>query len=298
MTLAQRVRRGIVYHGACAIQWFVERLPRPLAGALGSWVGLTAWWVIRRDQYRVDRHLRLVWHSDLSAGERHRIGRDFYVHSARNFVDLLRARRYFSTEVTPKVTAKGLAAFDAAYRRGNGVIGITGHLGNWELLAVWMAQQGYRVAVVARDLYHSGLQRKLITLRQGFGVTTFSTDAPFRELVAWLRAGGVLGVLIDTDSQRVRSIPVPFLGRKAMTPVGPSILARRTGAVLIPVALLRIDSGGYELFVKDPVEVPSSESGVDSDMNVMLQCNNALREIIATHPDQWIWLGNRWRTPC
>jgi len=263
---------------------------------LGAWLGLAAWELIVREQHRVHRHLSLVYHEKLSYEQRHNIGRDFFVNSGKNLADIVRFRRFFETEIKPLVSTEGLEHWEAAYRRGKGLIGVTGHIGNFELLAAYMSSLGYDVAVIGREMYDARLDRLLIENRQAIGLTNISTiDSP-RKALTWLKSGKVLGVLIDTDSSRVRSMFIPAFGRMANTPIGQTMIGLKAGSVFVPSACLRTEDNRYRIIIKPPVEIEPSGDFESDTYELTLRCTKALEEIIDRYKNQWIWLHNRWRT--
>jgi len=122
-----------------------------------------------------------------------------------------------------------------------------------------------------------------------------TTDSP-RRVLSWLKSGGVLGVLIDTDSTRVRNMFIPSFGRLSSTPVGQTIIGLRAGSAFIPAACLRLPNNRYKVILRPPVEISPSGDTERDVYEVTLKCTMALEEIINEHRDQWIWLHNRWRT--
>ncbi|MDH4035565.1 MAG: lysophospholipid acyltransferase family protein, partial [candidate division Zixibacteria bacterium] len=238
----------------------------------------------------------MVYDDRLTDSECRSIGRGFFVKSGKNLVDLLRCPKHYHTEIAPLIDVEGLDHFDRAYKRGHGVIGVTGHIGHFELLAIYFAQIGYKASAIGREMYDPKLDELLEARRRANGVTIFATTDSPRGILKWLRDGGVLGVLMDVDSIRVRSEFVPFFGRPALTPVGQTIVGLKTGAAFVPVACVRTENNRYKIVVKP--EIPVAPSGdFDRDViTVTAACNRALEPIIDQYRDQWIWLKNRWLT--
>lgn len=296
MKLSKKIRRSAAYRITQFLILFFNRLPRSVAIYIGSWLALGAWMVLARERHKSRRHLNLVYRDSLSERDKEIICRDFFVNSGRNGVDAIRLRRHFTTQLRPIIEAEGMEYLRAAYRQGKGLIAITGHIGNFELLAAYIQSEGYSLAVIGRELYHGGLDRLLVSNREAVGVTNiYTTDSP-RRAVSWLRQGKVLGVLIDTDSSRVRGMFIPAFGRWSNTPVGQSVLGLKTGAAFVPLACLRTGHNRYKVIIKPEVEiVPSGD--FDTDVyNITLKCTRVLEEIIRQYPDQYIWNHNRWRT--
>lgn len=297
MTFKKRIKRYAVYQLTRFLFWLLNVIPRRAAILVGAFFGLAAWQLIPKEQHRIDRHLFLAYGDSLTPAQRTRIGREFFVNSGKNLADVIRLRKHFASEIKPLVEVEGLEHLDEAYRRGKGVIGITGHIGNFELLAVYIASLGYRCAVIGREMYDPRLDRLLVENREAFGLINIKTTDSARTLMRWLHGGGVLGVLIDTDSSRVRGVFVPAFGRMSHTPVGQSVLGLRTGAAFVPIACVRTADNRYKIIVRPEISINPELPLEKAALELTSLCTKALEDIINTYPDQWIWLHNRWKTP-
>ena len=296
MRLRKRLKHGIVFHTTRFLLVFANQIPRRLALFAGAMLGLAAWWLLPRDRYRMFRHLGVAFGDSLSSGQKQNIGRQFFVNSGKNLTDTIRCRRHFADEIKPLVSVEGFEHFDAAYRRGRGVVGVTGHLGNFELGAMFVANLGYKTAVIGREMFDPRLDELLVGNRETLNLTNLSTTDSVRKSLKWRKAGGVIGVLIDTDSLRVRSIFVPTFGRLALTPVGQTLIGLKAGAAFVPMACMRTADDRYRLIARPEVKVESS-GGLDAGAyHVTVECTRQLESIITENPDQWIWMKNRWLT--
>ncbi|MCP4686075.1 MAG: lysophospholipid acyltransferase family protein [bacterium] len=296
MKLRKKIKRYLVFRLATGLRWFFSTVPRILAVYIGGWIALAAWQLSPKERYKAHRHLTLVYGERYTRRQKAAIGRSFAVNEGRNLADVLRFKKHFSSEIKPLVSVEGWEHFEAAARLGKGVVGITGHIGNFELLAAWVASQGYRAAAIGRELYDSRLDRLLLENREAVGITTIATTDSPKRMIKWLRDGNILGVLIDTDSHRIKGEFIPAFGRWSYTPVGQSILGLKTGAAFVPIACVRSGGNRYRIIVRPAVTV---EPGGDFDTEVRqitLKCTKALESIISDHKDQWIWIHNRWRT--
>jgi len=272
-------------------------IPRRLAVFLGGWIGLAVWRLSPRAQHRIARHLTLVYGDRMTSREKTSIGRRFCVNSGRNLADILRFRKHFQCQILPLIDAEGMEHFDAACRKGKGVFGVTGHIGNFELLAAYVQSRGYEVAVIGREMYDRRLDRLLIQNREAVGLTNIATTESPKRLIDWLRHGRVVGVLIDIDSSRVRGMFIPVFGRWAHTPIGQTILGLRCGSEFVPTACVRTDENRYRVIARPAVKVEPSGDFNRDVYNVTLECTRALEAIIREYPDQWPWHQSRWRTP-
>ena len=297
MRLSKRLKHSATYFLVRALTGLFNRLPRRLALFLGAMAGLTAWRLLPRDRHRIARHLTLVCGDDLTAEELTSVGCRFFINSGKNVVDLLRCTKHYHSEIAPFISIKGLEHFDEAYKRGNGVIAISGHIGNFELLGVYFTSLGYRAAAIGREMYDRRLDELLVAQRQALGVTNIATTASPLRFMRWLKEGGVLGVLMDFDSISIRSEFVPVFGRPALTPVGQTILGLKTGAAFVPMACVRTEDNRYHIIVRPEIKINPSGDFDRDVIAVTTACSKELERIIIQYPDQWSWLKNRWLTP-
>ncbi len=296
MKFRKRIKRNAVYGLARFMLWFLNAIPRSVAMLIGAMVGLTAWQILPKEQHRSLRHLTLVFEDELTAAERYRIGRGFFINSGKNLADLVRFKKHYASQIRQLVEVEGLEHFDEAYRRGKGVFGVTGHIGNFELLAVHVASMGYDIAVIGREMYDRRLNQLLIENRQSLGLTNIATTDSPRVMLRWLKQGGAVGVLIDNDSVRVRSMHIPAFGRLSNTPIGQTVMALKSGAALIPMACLRTNDNRYRIIIRPEVKTDSSLPEKDRIYRATALCTKELEKIIVQYPDQWAWHHNRWRT--
>ncbi len=297
MRLSKRLKHGITYAAARGLGRVIDILPRRAALNLGAWLGLAAWQLLPRDRYRTHRHLGLVYGDALDERQKNLLCRRFFVHSGRSLADVIRFQRHFEREIKPIVTTEGMEHFERAHARGKGVVGVTGHLGNFELLAAYISSLGYRCAVIGRQMYDRRMDQLLVSNREAMGLTNISVGESPRHLLSWLREGGVVGVLIDFDSISIRSDFVPIMGRMALTPIGQSLIGLRAGAAFVPIVCVRAAEDRYRVIVRPEVTIEPT-GDVEADARAMTAaCSRELDELIFSYPDQWPWLKNRWLTP-
>ena len=294
MSFRKNIKHNLVFILAKFMIRFFNAVNRRVAVFIGGSLGAFYWFVSLRDRYRVHRHLTLVYKDSLTDPEKYRIGRQFFINSGKNLVEVIRFKKHFDREIKKLVTTEGLEHFDRAYKRGNGVIGITGHIGNFELLAAYIASLGYKIAVIGRQMYDARMDDFLVENRKSMNLENIGTTESPRRMVRWLKEGGATGVLIDTDSSRVRGIYIPVFGRLAQTPVGQTIIGLKTGAAFVPMFCLRNADNTYRIVTKPEITIEPS-GDFDKDVYEMtLKCSRVLESVIDEYKEQWVWVHNRW----
>ena len=147
--------------------------------------------------------------------------------------------------------------------------------------------------MIGREVYDKRLDKLLVENRGAVGVQNIPTTAPTKEVMKALKSGRVLGVLVDQDSFRVRSIFVDFFGKPAKTPVGPFILAQRMGSPIVPLAIIRKDDN-YKIIIKEQIRSQSPEDKEKEVAELAQKGTKFLEEIIRKYPSQWVWMHRRW----
>jgi len=214
----------------------------------------------------------------------------------KNVADAARLKNMKWQEIEPITEIEGLEYFDDSYKMGKGVIALTGHIGNFELLAAYLSLKGYSLSVIGRELYDPRLDAILVKSRQSVGLENIPSSASVKHVIKALRSGRVLGVLADQDSSRVRGVFVNFFGMPARTPVGPVALAYQTDSPIVPMAIVRTNKNKYKIIVKPPIELVFSENKGKDIIDVTQKCTQVLESIIREYPDQWLWMHDRWKS--
>jgi len=291
----QKIRNNFVYYFVVFIVGFFNVVPRKAAIFMGAIFGYTAYLLFKKDRLKAGRHLELVYGKKLALSERRIIVKRLFINFGKNIAEVVRFRKYYFSQIQPLIDIEGRKHFDEVYNRGKGIIAVTGHIGNFELLAAYFANQGYNAAVIGRKMYDKRLDKFLVDNRESLNVVNIDTqDSPRRVLKA-LKDGYALGVLIDTDSMRVRSEFIPAFGRLSYTPVGQTILGMKTGAGFVPMACVR-NGKRYKIIVRPEIKIERTDDFDHDVYNITKKCTEALEEIIDRYKDQWIWIHNRWLT--
>ncbi|KPL15913.1 MAG: hypothetical protein AMS26_06400 [Bacteroides sp. SM23_62] len=225
-----------------------------------------------------------------------KISLEVFENIGKNAADVFRLKRYNWEKMKRMVKSKGLEYFDHAYKKGNGLIGLTGHIGNFELLAAYLSLKGYKISVVGREVYDPKLDKLLVESRERMGLEYISSTDDVRRIISSLHQGKAVGILADQDSRRVKGVFVDFFGRKAKTPIGPALIHLKYGSPLIPIAILRSGKYNYRIIVKKPIAFePTGEREKDL-VKITQLYTRELEVIIRENPSQWVWMHKRWKS--
>jgi len=269
-------------------------LPRSWALALGALLGRLWFSVIRvRRRVVLDNLARCL--PELSSAERKRIALECYRNLGRAAVEFLLAARQPGDELVELVRLEGIEHVEQARAAGHGAIVITGHFGNWDLLCAAAAAAGHPLHVVTKQLSASGFDRFWQEMREQKGVRLLPARGSLTELLDVLKQNEILALVVDQHDPSPSAVVVDFLGRPAAATAAPALLARRTGAPLLPVFAERLPDGTHRARIGEAIEC-SRTGDLKQDVRETTQrIQNTLEQAVRARPDHWLWLHRRWK---
>ncbi|HEX3941168.1 MAG TPA: lysophospholipid acyltransferase family protein [Acidobacteriaceae bacterium] len=282
------------------LAWTLFRLlglpPRPVARRIGAAIGACALLAVPRLRRTGRRNLEIAL-PQLSPAERERVLRFLYRNLGWLLAEFCQMPRYTRENTASFLRYDGLEHYLAARAEGKGVLIITAHLGAWELSSFYHSLMGYPMSIVIRRLDNPFIDNLVNRIRCLHGNQVLHKDDFARGLLASMRRGETVGILMDTNMTPPQGVFVDFFGLQACTGSGLARVAMKTGARVLPGFLLwEQESGQYVLRFGAPI--PLQDTG---DFETDLRDNTAAftRQIeiaIRQYPDQWLWVHRRWKT--
>ena len=288
------IKRFTVYVLARGFAALVLLLPTSWVLAVGAAVGRLAGLLMGRLRVRAQTQLRE--HLDLSEGDARRVAGDVFANVGRVGAEIVLMPRLLKALPTyVQLRAEDEARLEQALAEGKGALVVTAHLGNWELLAQRLVATGHEAVTLARKSPNPYIGRWLVARRQAGGLMTLNRGGSqtIRGMLAALRRGALLGVLIDQDT-KVDTVHVPFFGAPAATPVAAAKLVLRRQIPVLAVFIQRVP-GGHRLRVQRvalPLEGDRQEQVVALTADLTAYIEAAVRD----SPAEWVWFHERWKT--
>ncbi|MBD3293030.1 MAG: hypothetical protein GF393_08910 [Armatimonadia bacterium] len=214
---------------------------------------------------------------------------------AKTMLELMKVPWLTEEETERFAPVRGVEHLREAAAAGEGVIIVTGHFGNWEVLAASISRLGYDLSVIARDANDPDTASIINRSRERAGEEVLPRES-VRQMLRILRGGDVLGILPDQHANR-GGIWVPFMGHPACTATGPATLAHRTGAKIVPGFARRTEDDRLDVYFLPPVEIPDTGDREADIRRGTEMVNDAIGGQIRRYPEQWVWMHRRWREP-
>jgi Kdo2-lipid IVA lauroyltransferase/acyltransferase len=242
------------------------------------------------------RNLEMVF-PEKSLNERRRILLGVFTSLGRQLAELCQFPRYTAENIDDVVVYDGLENYERAYARGKGVLFLTAHFGGWELSAFAHSLHGHWLHVVMRPMDNPYLDRLLQSYRTMHGNKVVPKDDFVRGLLAAMRAGETVGILMDTNMTPPQGVFVDFFGIPACTASGLARMALRTDAAVVPGFTIWDEAlGKYRLRFDPAIELVRT-GDLEADIVANTQkFNNVIEEYVRQYPEQWLWVHRRWKT--
>ena len=274
----------------------VRVLPRRAARAVGSGIGTVAFLGLVRLRRVGVLNLQLAF-PEMPEVEREKLLRSVYGNLGALLAEFCLMPRYTPEVASRFIRYEGLDNYLAARERGKGVLVLTGHLGAWELSSFYHSLMGMPMGMVIRRLDNPLVDAFVNRIRCQHGNRVIHKDDFARGLIASMRAGETVGILMDTNMTPPQGVFVPFFGVQACTASGMARIALKTDAAVVPGFLLWEESERqYVLrFGKELEVVHSGDAERDAVTNTAA-FTAAIEGMIRQYPEQWLWMHRRWKT--
>jgi KDO2-lipid IV(A) lauroyltransferase len=271
-------------------------LPRRLARTAGVGIAIVAHAALGRLRRVGLRNLELAF-PQMPASERAHVLRLEYRNLGWLLAEFCQMSTYTPAYASRFIRYEGLDNYLAARDRGKGVLVLTGHLGAWELSSFYHSLAGYPMGMVIRRLDNPLVDRMVNRIRCQHGNRVLHKDDFARGLLAAMRAGETVGILMDTNMTPPQGLFVPFFGVQACTASGLARVALKTGAAVLPGFLLWEESERqYVLhFYPELALASTGDTEADTAENTA-RLTAMLEDAIRRYPSQWLWMHRRWKT--
>ena len=290
-----KFRRYYLYYLARVGIFLFSLLPSKIGLFFGAKAGALAYYILPRYRKVALRNLELAIGAEKSKGELRGIARRVFENLGKNAFELVRFPKINETNIGCLVKLENADRLRRAFEKQRGVLIITAHIGNWELMAATLRLNNFPGVTVGRRIYFDKYDKYLNYLRKTHDVNVIYRDESPRKILKVLKDNRIVGIVADQDVDSVDGVFVNFFGAPAYTPSGPAILAKASGAPLIPVFIIR-NNGTHTLFIEDPIELADTGDKEKDLVENTQRWSNVVESFIRRYPEQWVWMHRRWKT--
>jgi KDO2-lipid IV(A) lauroyltransferase len=241
-------------------------------------------------------NMRMAFGNEKTPAEIRKLIKANFVQFARVTLELPSVMNLNKRNVDDYVTFEGSHHLTDAHAAGAGVIILSAHFGNWELMVrSWPLKTGRPCNGIVRTLDWEPMERLQAEIRGATGGKMVDKTEAKTFVIELLEKNELVGILLDQNASWYEGVFVPFFGQLACTNKGMATLALLLNSAVVPAFSFRQPDGRYKIVISKPV--PTIRTG-DFEKDVLLNTERYTREIeksIRQAPDHWFWVHRRWR---
>lgn len=288
---------SILYWLAKRISALAQRISPEWSARIGAAIGVMAYHLAGKRRAVAMGGLRASFGDAYTPEQYKGVLRSLYMNLGRTFLEVAaipRIDRAYVDEYV-QVAPGSRERLEKALALGKGVIFVTGHFGNWELISITGALHGYPTLVLAREQGLPKLNRLLTEYRESKGCRVVTKGFPVRDLIRGLKEGRIVGILADQDGGP-NGVLTPLFGRLASTAPGTIALGINAGAPILPVFMVRLQGAVHSLVIEEPLKIPE-QGEIDARVKAGVAAYlGVLEKYVRRYPDHWLWLHRRWKS--
>lgn len=290
------MREWLEYAAAWAGLKLLGLLPRPVARFVGVCFASAAYAVRAPLRRAAMFNLRLAF-PDWSDAQRKQVIRGMIRQVGWMAAEFSQFPKYKRENIERIVILDGFENFDAARRRGKGVLFLTGHMSAWELAPFTHALYGYPLRFLVRPIANPRVDALINGYRCRSGNRPIEKNRAAREILRVLGDGGTVGILSDHNTTLEEGVFVNFFGIPASTTSGLARIALRTDAAVVPGFLSWDEEHRkYRLRFEPAVELMHTGNEEADVVTNTARFTRVIENYIRAYPDQWLWVHKRWKT--
>ena len=222
------------------------------------------------------------------------IARETFKNLGKSFAEVIKIYYGFGKKIIDSVDIEGIENFNQAKSKGKGILSLTGHCGNWELMAITTSVKLSGITIVARPINNPYINKFVESIRQKYGNSVIYKQKALKPIIQALKNNDSVGILIDQAVIPDEGYVIDFLGRGAWTTKMPALLARKTGAAVLPAFIHRTD-GRHKIKIYPQVELSGDNDKENAVKEDTKKFSRYIEEYIKEHPSEWLWIHRRWK---
>lgn len=245
---------------------------------------------------RAMENLRFVYNDKRTEKELRGIAKESMKNVVRLLFELIAIPKMQKTAFNNMVVS-GEEYLREALSRGDGVIGLGNHVGNFIYMIVGLTIKGYPASYMFKEPENKHLTAFLWDLKKRLNlhpIPLHPRQQAIKKSFVWLKKKNLLWLAVDQDARK-GDVGVEFFGVKAATPQGPAVLATKTGSVVLPMYVKRKGWLTHEINIWPPIEMVNTGDKEADKYTNLKRMNEITEKMILDNPTEWWWIHNRWK---
>lgn len=295
--ISKQFKRNLGRYGFLVSFLIIRFLPERSIYAFANFVGNLGFVVAVKKRQNALESLNIAFGKEKDANEIRRIAKASFVYMARGVLELLHII-FHPDKIKQKVTIEGKDNLDKALAEGKGAVCVTAHFGNFPLMLVKFADEGYPTNALMRNMRDPQIEVIFQEKRTKLGIKTIHTQPRqqcVNDSIKLLRNNELLFMQLDQNFG-TGGVFVDFFGTQAATATGPIIFAMRTKAPLLPMFIIRNQDNTHRIIIEPPLHIEEKSSREETILANVARITKIIESYIRKYPAEWGWIHRRWKS--
>ena len=295
-TVGKRIGYFLGWVALNACSFVIKVVPQRWLYGFANRVSYLGYKLNRKQREVALESLHIAFGAEKPRQELEQIARDCFTFMAKASLELM----YLMDKprlLKGRVKLSGKERLDAALAKGNGIILVSAHFGNFPLMMARLGLEGYKIAGIMRPMHDPGIEKIFLNKRNKLGIITIYAQprkACVDKSIRVLRDNGLLFVPIDQHFG-TGGVIVKFFGTSAATATGPVVLAQRTKSAVIPCFIVRQKDDTHQIIFEEPLKLEKGTSAGETIQKNIQKLTDVIESYIRRYPAEWGWVHRRWK---
>ena len=228
---------------------------------------------------------------DISLDHLNRITKMMWNNYGRVFAEYMFIKKFREDRSNKNIIIEGQEILEDIKKKNKSVVFISGHLSNFELMAMHIEKSGIKLSAIYRPLNNIFLNKIMERIRKKY-ICKYQIKkgiGGMKKLMHLKKLNYSTALMIDQRvSQGIRS---DFFNQKALTTTIPAQLVKKFKIPIVPIFIERINNINFKIVIKNPITFDNEET----TKTITDKLNLVLEKMISYKPELWIWSHNRWK---
>ncbi|MBI5755964.1 MAG: lysophospholipid acyltransferase family protein [Nitrospirae bacterium] len=281
----------------CIVKFF-SIIPYRWASDIGGFLGCIGYRMDARHRNIALRNLSIAFPEE-GKGRLAGIAKKSFENIGRSAAEFLHVATQ-KADVVPNIihdwiTVEGRDNLDKAINKGKGLLYLTAHFGNWELLGITLAAI-YPLNEIVRPIDNRRIDGIITSMRNVTGASVLPKKGVLRDTLKKLRKGEAVVILLDQNTSRREGVFVDFFGHPAATNRGMALIALKSESPVIPLFIIREGAYRHRVIYAPEVILQRSKDLERDVISNTERFTKVIESYIRNYPEQWFWMHQRWKT--
>ncbi len=273
------------------IQILFYPFPRKVYIKAGKITGLIAYNLLKGKRRIAMENLKLAFGRELNEREVEELIKECFQHFGCLIFDILWLMKKGAKSLRKTYMIKGIDTLKKTKEMGKGVLFLSAHFGNWEIIPPVLALEGFPITAIARKFDNPFLDKIVKKFRERYGNKTIYKEEAKKEAREILKSGGILGILADQNTLKNRGVFVDFFGTPACTSTGLALFHIKYGSPILPIFCYPDENYNYIVEIKEPIKTEPE----DDVLKITQGYTKIVEDEIRKSPHLWLWFHQRWK---